>query len=275
LPREITGNPFFFIKKPRGKKTFIGKGLLPQPCPEKKEKTMHSLPGKRTVIGLLVIAAVMMLPLAAQAYTFYLTVDSVSETATNNYAKVDVSISDGQHAAITVTGMNGYYLIDSGAFDFSPQPIINTQTTFTNNPPTAPTATNPIYNVVTLDNANGTVAVIKDTTRGVVNGFGYFTTNMNFDNASTLVSKLSFDLYDSGATWTSALDVFGLSNKNANSTDLTVYFAAAHVSDGINPTFYVANGPGGDFFVPIPPTVWLMGSGLLGLGLMGWRRRKD
>jgi hypothetical protein len=32
--------------------------------------------------------------------------------------------------------------------------------------------------------------------------------------------------------------------------------------------------PGGDPVVPIPPTVLLMGSGLLGLVGLGWRRRK-
>jgi len=31
--------------------------------------------------------------------------------------------------------------------------------------------------------------------------------------------------------------------------------------------------PGG--LVPVPPTVWLMGSGLVGLGLMRWRRRQQ
>ena len=33
--------------------------------------------------------------------------------------------------------------------------------------------------------------------------------------------------------------------------------------------------PGGDVNVPIPPTFLLMGSGLVGLGLLGWRRRKQ
>jgi hypothetical protein len=33
--------------------------------------------------------------------------------------------------------------------------------------------------------------------------------------------------------------------------------------------------PGGGGQVPVPPTVWLLGSGLLGLGLMRWRRKEQ
>jgi len=32
---------------------------------------------------------------------------------------------------------------------------------------------------------------------------------------------------------------------------------------------------GGGGVIPVPPTVWLLGSGLVGIGLLGWRRKKS
>ena len=54
------------------------------------------------------------------------------------------------------------------------------------------------------------------------------------------------------------------------------YFAAAHifVQNTLDASDAVKTGFAGNGVVPIPPSALLLGSGLLGLGLVGWRRRE-
>jgi hypothetical protein len=63
----------------------------------------------------------------------------------------------------------------------------------------------------------------------------------------------------------------------------SVIFTLSGLADGFDVTTIhgvvfqygtnLSEPPGG--LVPVPPTVWLMGSGLVGLGLMRWRRRQQ
>jgi hypothetical protein len=72
------------------------------------------------------------------------------------------------------------------------------------------------------------------------------------------------------------LAALGLANpagKPFNTGSLVVGLIAQSVGEN-NLSFDYVDNPTATFSIPVPPTVWLLGSGLVGLGLLGWRRKR-
>jgi len=98
--------------------------------------------------------------------------------------------------------------------------------------------------------------------------------------AQAAVWELTWD-YVYGKPFDLSANNFRLYSSSSAETDVkNIYYAALEaVNHGFVPSAYVIyhNGQYQDFVaqhVPVPPSVLLMGSGLLGLGLLGYRRKR-
>ena len=98
---------------------------------------------------------------------------------------------------------------------------------------------------------------------GNVDGFGDFNYSLNANPTGTdgAGTFFKFTLALASGTWAN-IDSVLMGNPN--------YFEAVHIFGGpsLGITGFAAQP------VPIPPSALLLGSGLLGLGLVGWRRKK-
>jgi hypothetical protein len=109
-----------------------------------------------------------------------------------------------------------------------------------------------------------------------VDGFGGFNTTLNFgtdDNARFYSVTFILTVVPAASDWTDASSVLGV---NAGGYDAALHIFTDII--GANDeaiTGFAAEKPGIIFVpAPIPPSALLLGSGLLGLGLVGWRRRE-
>jgi hypothetical protein len=259
---------------------------------------MNSLPGKRAVMVFLVVAAVMLIPLAANA-----TIADLIPPLSGSRTTPDTSgvvAADGWAAAsggfkvswvITQQGTNSYFTGTNYLYQY----------TFSNADGTTPTTPN-ISHLLLETSGNFTLADIKAATIdgiaatltgpttfdgqvGSASGPGDNNGNPNLPGdlfgiklESTADSKTVFAFYSDRAPMWGDFYV----KDGAPGTD-HIIATAWNTGFGTNPDI---NTPSADFYkwiavpdtkpggVPVPPTVWLMGSGLVGLGLMGWRRRK-
>jgi hypothetical protein len=109
-------------------------------------------------------------------------------------------------------------------------------------------------------------------------GFGDFNTGINsslngFPGAMTEVTFVSTQFFADTDAVLAALT--GNTQGWLGAVDLGAYVTATGVSTGLTGMAHNGEPSGGVPNVPVPPTVWLMGSGLVGLGLMRWRRRQQ
>ena len=222
---------------------------------------MKFLPGKRTIMVFLAVAAVMMLPLAAQAdvtYGFERITNNGSPDTAGQYF-VDVSDPSGLNNVLftfrnvgpIASFIDGVYFMDGTLLGISS--IINGIGVAFSNP--ADPASLPSQNTATPPFVTH-VGFSADNDPGAGNGV----------NPGEQVG-IQFDLI-SGQEYANTL---------AALIDGTLRIGI-HVQGistaGFSDSF--VNTPGGGTPpIPVPPTVWLMGSGLVGLGLMAWRRRKQ
>jgi hypothetical protein len=237
---------------------------------------MKILPGKRAVIGLLAVLAVMMVPLAASAdvltMEYYLTVPNASEYDSNGqltsagldqcvdqmkypgFATVNVTLDpDLNMASFTFVANGGFLFGDGKAID------INMNQGYG-------------YEFVSATTNVSGVTLSSDGS-GTVDGFGSFNTRFTSGNMANKFASATVEFKNVMADTIDAL----LTSTLKENGDPTGYFVAAHLACPTgNVTGFATNGEAGGTVtppVPVPPTVWLLGSGLLGLGLMRWRRK--
>lgn len=203
------------------------------------------------LLGLAVVALLILAP-AAQADIF---TDTFTLGLPNNqlsscpgpYATLDVSLNTGTHVAtFTFTRLDSYLMGDGSAVGVNLAGDFSAASSFI--------ANNSLGNPVTL-----TRAAIPSQ----VDGFGTF--NLVYDAANfgpdNRFITISFSATDTGTfDWTSIASLFAPSGGGNGG-----FFAVSHIMCPDGTTGYAA--------VPVPPTVYLMGSGLLGLAWLRWRRK--
>lgn len=232
---------------------------------------------KRILFMGLAAAALLLLPMVAMASLsgFDLNTPNVAGSVyVGPYAHVDITVPDGggvatfdvtaaqtgfmnpglQPVTYTLGGkgifaLNGPFTIDTGSFQTVSYPGF-----------TSPT--------------------VKLQTNKNVSEFGSFDNVFKAkDGYSSSVSEFKFSTM--GTTYSDAAAVEALLLANLTNKG---YYAAAHVfpslTSGINngavsDTFFAGNGGQGVAPIPVPPTVLLLGSGLIGLGLLGRRKAKQ
>jgi hypothetical protein len=241
-------------------------------------------PLKRKFIVLLAIAAVLLVPLAAQADTTYqLTYYNAALSGyPQPFADVTVNRTGNTTADITFTGLTTggytYFMGDGSTFALNVNAASFTVGTITE--------TTPYPSLFTPTLVGPPPPGATPIGSGQVDGFGNF--NLTIDNSDGAFSSAqtgSFTLTNNSGTWASDADVL------TNISTQYPYLAAAHIFvftfdaqgnlTSINPegrpgaltTGFAANGPPSGGLVPVPPTAWLLGSGLLGLLLLGRRRK--
>jgi hypothetical protein len=169
---------------------------------------------------------------------------------TGPYATVKVDLdSGGQIATIYFTAMGSYLMGDGSAAALN---LIGAY------------GTDFSYKVGSFTSATGSFDSVQAPHN--VSDFGNFDFAIKmFDGYTSATSSLSFQLEKSTGSWTNATDFFDISSK---------YLAGSHIFPPGGAVTGFASGNGGTGaipVVPVPPTVWLLGAGLV--GLWGVRRR--
>ena len=204
---------------------------------------------------------------AAADYSFDLTTgNSAISGYSGPYALVDINLTTSTTATVTFTSLtqsgNIYLMGDSSSVDVN----VNAGTWQISNIKGSNSGTG--FNAFQLANN------YTPPNAGQVDGFGNFNLTIDlFDGFKNSVDKLSFELTDTSGTWASAGAVLA-----ANSGG---WLAAAHVFPTSSPanghssasTTGYAAGQGQEVVsaVPLPGSVWVLGSGLI--GLLGLKRK--
>ena len=242
-------------------------------------------PLKRNLIVLLTVAAVLVLPLAAQASTTAFFNLGVPNTAMQNFSRpyATINITGGDTGGgvgpvfFEVVGLTGAYTPDIP--DTPVQYLLSGTDIFGIVGLTITGVT--AYSQAGMTGFNAPIFSYPGA--GNVDGFGagpeFTSTIKNFDGFSYAVKSFTFTVAEQFDDAAAALAYL--------QTHLTSqgFFAAAHIyptitEGGINQDngVYINTGYAGDgsqgVVVPVPPTALLMGFGLVGLGLLGWRRKK-
>lgn len=183
---------------------------------------------------------------------------------TGPYATVDVNRTNATHATITFTSLtNGGYLYlmgDGGIADVN---------------------VNGTYNLGTITESNsvaGLTPVYKDNTPGQVDGLGQFNLSLNnMGGFSDSATSISFNLTATGATsWASATSVL---TPNAQGFEAAIHVfpcAVTCTSNSSAPTTgYAGNNGGTPMNVHEPWSVSLLGMGLVGIGAVRSRQRRN
>ncbi|MFA5110081.1 MAG: hypothetical protein WC443_01610 [Desulfobaccales bacterium] len=228
---------------------------------------MHPPKWRKLTLFLALAAALCLTPLAASAaLTFDFDLNSPNlalSTYTGPYATVHIDVTSG-NAEFTVTGLPNSTL----------QYLLGGEAAFAAN-----FATEVTLSGFDWTDGNGSTAFTPayDYTPPTfqVSEFGRFNVKIDdFDGYGAAVTSLTFTATPSSGTFTDAASVL------VNNSNTPAFYAASHifVQDTLNPTEALTTGFAGNgdqgVVIPLPPTVWLMGTGLLGVGLLGWRRKK-
>ena len=233
-------------------------------------------PLKRKLIVLLAVAAVLLLPLAAQALIIPLSTEFAIPAGPGNYGQVTLTdLGTDVQFSITYPAPPGPGSMGTDAdlqyflFNINPNPGSGGL------PGTALSSLSItgtyVQGVSYSQKADGDGTFDYQVDFG--NGASPATVPFPLQTASFIVSLTGYDLSianfaDGTANTKSAVEP-------GNGTTWTV---AAHWQnvpyDGAD-SFWVGGNPGAGPPppIPVPPSVWLLGSGLVGLGLLGWRRK--
>lgn len=234
---------------------------------------------KKTLIAVVLVAGLLFSLTPAMAdfvsdFTSYIEVPNTALGTTYGfvgpYVQVDIDLTSDTTADVMFTSLMAthdgdtviYYMADGTAAGLN---VNATDFSVTNEQGFNTTGTG-FTPAVSVDNPPGT---------SNVSDFGSFNAVIdNSDGYGNSADKISFTLTNTGGTWASAGDVLAF---NADGYDAVahvfpaLYDPANGQPNATNDVFTGQTGFAGE--VPLPPAVFLMGSGLLGLGLLGFRRR--
>jgi hypothetical protein len=166
---------------------------------------------------------------------------------TGPYATASVTVDGSGTAHFTFTSVGNFRLMDRIGLNLN---VTNTTGIG-------------VANVAFTNPNSVNTAYVPPPGSGNISEFGTYNFVVKFfDGGATRFQGVSFDL--TGVTFANAASVLAL---NLNGFPLVAGIWTPVVgNDGSNITGFAS--------VPVPPTALLMGSGLLGLGLLGWRRRR-
>jgi hypothetical protein len=213
---------------------------------------------------LLIIIAILALtcwaPMAFADCTFDLTAINDTSVGPGPYVQVVVDLIDSTHAEITATAYDGYKMGDGSSFGLN----FNGPVTISSGPTFYDPKTSIVPVTPGLPNQANNTGYLSNSSTNNVDGWGNFNTVFSVQsmNAADNFDVINFIATLGTGSWASCGDVLLSDIENG------IYPAVAHVQSQSDLT------KTGFASVPLPPSVLLMGSGLLGLGVLGWRRKR-
>ncbi len=222
---------------------------------------------RKLLIMLAVLAVACWAPAAlADICTFDLTAINDLSIGSGPFVQVQVNQTSGTTAMITATAYDPYQMGDGSAFGLNFNgPVSISGLTFYD-PVTSIIPVTPGLPSPQNANPSGYTGYLANSPQNV-DGWGDFSTVFSVQSMSAddNFEVITFAATLFSGTWASCANV--LLSDVANG----VYPAVAHV---LNPTITGGAANTGFASVPLPPSVLLLGSGLLGLAGLGFRSRR-
>ena len=202
----------------------------------------------KKILGVMAVALLVLAPMAsATPLVIDLTTPNAALASyTSPYGTVTIDLTTDTTAQVTFAGASNYQFGGNGA-------------------------TNLNVNAGTFGVSNLTGYTTPSWGSGNISDFGVFNLSIdNFDGWGDSTTPMSFLLTNTSGTWASVNDVLVANNAG--------FFAAGHIyipnetGSAAAVTGYAGDGSGTP--VPEPASMLLLGSGLLGAGFFGRRRKK-